>query len=97
MSGNKIKIDDKQIKCILQDEFLEKINEWNTNTAERAREALCAYESVGDFLEDTGWGRDNPECCREEYLTKNRICCWINNVFWYFSRIIWEDTSERQF
>lgn len=59
----------------------------------RAAQALVPYEGVEEFLMFTGWDKDNPECCSEEYLVENRICRWLDGKFVYFSRLKWE-TSQ---
>ena len=56
----------------------------------RAAQALVPYEGVEGFLMFTGWDKDNPECCSEEYLVENRICRWLDGKFVYFSRLLWE-------
>lgn len=59
----------------------------------RTAQALVPYEGVEEFLMFTGWDKDNPECCSEEYLVENRICRWLAGKFVYFSRLKWE-TSQ---
>ena len=77
---------------ILEREFL--IREtWNKEKLVRAAKALEGYENVEEFLERTGWGRDNPECMTEQYLTENRICRWLGDRFFYFSKILYEEET----
>ena len=49
------------------------------------------YEDVEEFLEKSGWRRDNPELCSECYLFENHICRKIQGKIWYFSRIQYEN------
>ena len=44
-----------------------------------------------EFLEKSGWRRDNPELCSECYLFENHICRKIQGKIWYFSRIQYEN------
>lgn len=81
---------------ILEREFLIREN-WNKEKLVRAAKALEGYKNVEEFLERTGWGRDNPECMTEEYLTENRICRWINGRFFYFSSIMYELQEQDQY
>ena len=76
---------------ILKKEFLISEDMLKQRSIEEAAEALETYESIEEFLDKTGWRRDNPECSSEEYLTENRICRWVNGNLIYFSRLIWED------
>ncbi|WP_314723559.1 hypothetical protein [Enterocloster bolteae] len=55
-----------------------------------AVQALESYNSVEEFFVFTGWDKDNPECCSEEYLVENRICRWLDGKFVYFSRLKWK-------
>lgn len=75
---------------ILEKEFLIPSEDWEDADWKRAYEALKIYESIEDFLRETHWREDNPECDSEEYLVKYRICRWIDNKFVYFSRLLWE-------
>lgn len=51
------------------------------------------YDSIQDFLDRSGWKKDNPELCAEAYLLGNRICCYIQGTVWYFSRIRFESMN----
>ena len=77
---------------ILEHEFLIQEN-WDERKLTRAAKALVEYRSMEEFLEKTRWGRDNPECMAEEYLTENRICRWVRGRFLYFSRILYEEVE----
>lgn len=77
---------------MLEQEFLVQEN-WDERKLVRAAKALEGYRSVEEFLEKTRWGRDNPECMAEEYLTENRICRWVKGRFLYFSRILYEEAE----
>ena len=46
---------------------------------------------LAEFLEKSGWRRDNPELCSECYLFENHICRKIQGKIWYFSRIQYEN------
>lgn len=91
MIGKKVEFDDEQLRCLIEEEFKETVGTWNETAIGRARAALTAYESVGEFLEDTGWGKDNPEIAGEAYLTGNRICRLVDGKFLYLSRFLWEN------
>lgn len=90
MIGNTIKFDDERLRHLLQEEFGETAGMWDEAAIKRARAALYAYQSVAEFMEDTGWGRDNPEIQNEAYLTGNRICRFVDGQFFYLSRLMWE-------
>lgn len=92
MNGEKAGSFPNSLKDILEWEFLIREN-WNKEKLARAAKALEKYENVEDFLERTGWGRNNPECMTEEYLTENRICRWVGDRFFYFSRILYEEDA----
>lgn len=92
MNGEKAGSFPNSLKDILEWEFLIQEN-WNKEKLARAAKALEEYENVEDFLARTGWGRNNPECMTEEYLTENRICRWVGNRFFYFSRILYEEDA----
>ena len=53
--------------------------------------ALKYMENIEEFLEKSGWRRDNPELCSECYLFENHICRKIQGKIWYFSRIQYEN------
>ncbi|MDR1551033.1 MAG: hypothetical protein LBT06_20945 [Hungatella sp.] len=78
---------------MMKDEFGIEIDYTDGSAVLRAVNALVAYDSVEAFLTDTGWRKDNPELCSEKYLTRNRICRWVEGEFCYFSRIVWEDSE----
>ena len=92
MTGEKDGSFPNGLKDILEQEFLIREN-WNKEKLVRAAKALEGYENVKEFLERTGWGRDNPECMTEEYLTENRICRWVGDRFVYFSKILYEEEA----
>lgn len=83
-------IEDQVLREILQSEFLLFLEEEGERELLHARAALFVYDDLEDFLNQTGWERDNPEAADENYLTKNRICRWVNGRFFYFSAFIWE-------
>lgn len=91
MIGKKVKFDDEQIRCLIDEEFKETVATWNEEAINRARAALSVYENVEEFLEDTGWGKDNPEIKGIEYLTENRICRFVGGKILYLSRFLWEN------
>lgn len=94
MNGNGF--DKEKLLEILRTEFCisqEVLGVWGM---EQAEAALEIYESVEDFLDRTGWRRDNPECCSEEYLTSMRICRWVDGKFLYFSEIMWKDNTREE-
>lgn len=90
MNGSKVKLEADRLWHLLETEFLVCKCEWKKRKIMEALDALEIYEDVEDFLEQTGWGRDNPELQSEEYLINNRICRWIDGRFVYFSRLVWE-------
>ena len=92
MNGEKAGSFPNSLQDILEWEFLIREN-WNKEKLARAAKALEEYENVEEFLERTGWGRNNPECMTEEYLTENRICRWVGDRFFYFSRILYEEDA----
>lgn len=56
-----------------------------------AESCIEVYENIEEFLEKSGWRRDNPELCSECYLFENHICRKIQGKIWYFSRIQYEN------
>lgn len=88
MNGDGLEITQVRIKEILRTEFLVPEDILKQRSAEDVARALKSYESIEEFLEKTGWVRDNPECSTEEYLIKNRICRWVDGKIMYCSRII---------
>ena len=90
MNGKKADLTENGLRYILKTEFGVTDEEWEMRKAECALEFLEVYDSVEDFLETTGWGKDNPELQSEGYLIENRICRWIEGKFYYFSRLLWE-------
>ena len=56
-----------------------------------AESCIEVYEDVEEFLEKSGWRRDNPELCSECYMFENHICRKIQGKIWYFSRIQYEN------
>lgn len=95
MNGDWIGFSQVKIRGILTTEFLIPENTLEQRGIEHAAEALEIYNSVEEFLVKTGWGRDNPECSSEKYLTENRVCRWVDGSFLYFSRLIWENMENR--
>ena len=63
----------------------------NAYDGENEQMVVCTYEDVEEFLEKSGWRRDNPELCSECYLFENHICRKIQGKIWYFSRIQYEN------
>ena len=49
------------------------------------------YDSMEEFLEKSGWKRDNPELGEKSYLLDNHICRYIQGKVWYFSRLRYEN------
>ena len=90
MNGNRKDYGNEELIVLLEREFMIKEPDWNRDRLTRARASIQVYDSVEDFWRQTGWKRDNPEFCTEEYLTGNRICRWVNGKLVYFSRLIWE-------
>lgn len=58
-----------------------------------AESCIEVYENIEEFLEKSGWRRDNPELCSECYLFENHICRKIQGKIWYFSRIQYENAA----
>lgn len=90
MTGNRWDISDIQLIKVLKTEFNITISNEDKPSLIRARKALFLYKNRIDFLKQNRWGQDNPELTKEEYLTENRICRWVNGYFVYFSRLMWE-------
>lgn len=80
MNGEKLELSQVRLKEIIKTEFLVSENMLKKMRIEEVEAALKIYGSIEEFLEKTGWGRDNPECSSEEYLTENRICRWVNGI-----------------
>jgi len=90
MNGKKVELTEKELHYLLETEFKVKNEEWEIRREKNALICLKVYDSVEDFLKNTGWGKDNPELQSEEYLTENRICRWVDGKLYYFSRLLWE-------
>ena len=90
MNGNVKDYGNEELIALLEREFMIKETAWDYDRLAWARASIQEYESVEDFWQQTGWQRDNPESCTEEYLTGNRICRWVDGKLVYFSRLIWE-------
>lgn len=91
MNGDGLVFSQAKIREILKTEFLIPENILELRSIEHVAAALKVYGSIEEFLERTGWGRDNPECSSEEYLIGNRICRWVDGKLFYFSRLVWEN------
>lgn len=99
MNGDRLGLSWVKIKEILKTEFHVPEDILELRSMEQTAAALERYGSMKEFLEETGWGRDNPECSSEEYLTGNRICRWVDGNVLYFSRLVWdkfESVNERE-
>lgn len=90
MNGEKLSIDDQMLIELLEHAFGIQPREWKEAELERARKATFIYGSLQEFLNDTGWSRDNPELSSGEYLEQMKICRLIDGRYIYFSRLIWE-------
>ena len=90
MNGNGKDYGNEELIALLRREFMIKETAWDCDRLAWARASIQVYDSVEDFWQQTGWKRDNPECCTEEYLTGNRICRWVDGKLVYFSRLVWE-------
>lgn len=77
-------------KILLMREFGITIHETETEKLMLAADCIEIYVSMEDFLERSGWRKDNPELCEESYLVENRICRYIQGKVWYFSRLRFE-------
>ncbi len=89
MTGKEWSISDEDFTEIMRNEFGIIISYENPRELMKAREALFFYNTIWDFLEQSRWRYDNPELSDEQYLTKNRICRWIDGRLAYFSRLKW--------
>lgn len=96
MNGDRLGFSQERIKEIIKTEFLIPVDIMEQKEIEQAVAALEIYDSLEDFLEKTGWGRDNPEYSSEAYLTENRICRWVGGKLVYFSRLVWGKQEYRQ-
>lgn len=74
MNGEKLSIDDQMLIELLEHVFGIQPREWKEAELERARKATFIYGSLQEFLNDTGWSRDNPELSSGEYLEQMKIC-----------------------
>ena len=77
-------------KILLMREFDIHINETDVGRLIAAAGCIEIYDSVEEFLDRSGWKKDNPELCAEAYLLDNRICRNIQGKVWYFSRLRYE-------
>lgn len=81
-------------KILLMREFDIHINETDVGRLIAAVGCIEIYDSVEEFLDRSGWKKDNPELCAEAYLLENRICRYIQGNVWYFSRIRFESVNR---
>ena len=80
MNGNRKDYGNGELIALLEHEFMIKETDWDCDRLTWARASIQVYDSVEDFWQQTGWQRDNPKSCTEEYLTSNRICRWETGV-----------------
>lgn len=78
-------------RVLLAKEFGLYLKEQEVEKILLAESCIEIYENVEEFLEKSGWRRDNPELCSECYLFENHICRKIQGKIWYFSRIQYEN------
>lgn len=78
-------------RVLLAKEFGLYLKEQEVEKILLAESCIGVYEDVEEFLEKSGWRRDNPELCSECYLFENHICRKIQGKIWYFSRIQYEN------
>lgn len=78
-------------KRLMEKEFDLSLKEDDIEALELARNCIEVYETEKEFLEHTGWQRDNPEIVDFQYLQNERICRMIHGKVWYFSRIRYAD------
>ena len=78
-------------RVLLAKEFGLYLKEQEVEKILLAESCIEVYEDVEEFLEKSGWRRDNPELCSECYLFENHICRKIQGKIWYFSRIQYEN------
>lgn len=88
MNGDRLGFLQTRVKEIIINEFLVPEGDLEQMDQTQMEAALMIYKDTKEFLNRTGWGRDNPECSTEKYLTENRICRWVDGKFVYLSRII---------
>ena len=74
-------------KILLMREFDIHIKENDYNRLIAAAGCIEIYDSMEEFLEKSGWKRDNPELGEKSYLLDNHICRYIQGKVWYFSRL----------
>lgn len=91
MNGDRLRFTPERMKEILKTEFLIPEDMLDKMGIEQAAAAMEIYGCIEEFLEKTGWRRDNPEYSSEEYLTGNRICRWVDGNLLYFSWLVWEN------
>ena len=61
-------------RVLLAKEFGLYLKEQEVEKILLAESCIEVYEDVEEFLEKSGWRRDNPELCSECYLFENHIC-----------------------
>lgn len=81
-------------KILLMREFDIHINETDVGRLIAAAGCIEIYDSIEEFLNKSGWKKDNPELCAETYLLENRICRYNQGKVWYFSRIRFESMNR---
>ena len=80
-------------KILLMREFDIHIKENDSNRLIAAAGCIAIYDSMEEFLEKSGWKRDNPELDEKSYLLDNHICRYIQGKVWYFSRLRYENQA----
>ena len=80
-------------KILLMREFDIHITENDYNRLIAAAGCIEIYDSMEEFLEKSGWKRDNPELGEKSYLLDNHICRYIQGKVWYFSRLRYENQA----
>ena len=68
-------------KILLMREFDIHINETDVGRLIAAAGCIEIYDSIEEFLNKSGWKKDNPELC------------YIQGKVWYFSRIRFESMN----
>lgn len=82
-------------RYLLEREFDIYIHNDDMEKLELAKNCIEVYETEQEFLDKTGWKRDNPEISEFQYLQNERICRMVDGRVWYFSGIRYADGLKK--
>ena len=83
-------------KILLMREFDIHIKENDYNRLIAAAGCIEIYDSMEEFLEKSGWERDNPELDEKSYLFDKQIFRYIQGKVWDFFRLRDENQAEER-